>query len=286
MRTGVFEIMQMGGPVMWLILAGSIIALGVFLERVIFYHRCSVPVGPFLKGMRLLLGRGDYKEALERCDDAYGPAIKVVQAAIVKRDLRKPELREVIQEVAQLQMPRIEANLLILSTIAHVMPLLGLFGTVTGMIEAFQAMNEASGATPIGQLAGGIWEALVTTAAGLAVAIPAYVGYNYLNSRVSRLIGDMERAGIEVLQLLKEPLIASIPVPELDSTAIGLVSHGRSVGDGKPDAAKSNDPVKVEPPKPSGVNQAAPAPPEQKPGVASDESRDAASEPERGGQRE
>jgi len=190
---------------MWFIFIGSVIAIGVFVERLIFYHRCSVRLIPFLKGIRLLLRKKNYREALERCDEAYGPSIKVVQAAIVKRDLPKNELREVLQEVAQLQMPRIEANLSILSTVAHVMPLLGLFGTVTGMIEAFREMTGVSGAIPIGQLAGGIWEALITTAGGLGVAIPAYVAYNYLNARVTGLISDMERAGIEVIQMLKDP---------------------------------------------------------------------------------
>lgn len=205
MKSGLFEIIQMGGPIMWFIFVGSVIAVGVFVERLLFYHRCAVPLLPFLKGIRLLLRKRNFREALERCDDAYGPSIKVIQAAIVKRDLPKSELREVLQEVAQLQMPRIEANLSILSTVAHVMPLLGLFGTVTGMIEAFREMTEVSGAIPIGQLAGGIWEALITTAGGLGVAIPAYVAYNYLNARVTGLISDMERAGIEVIQMLKDP---------------------------------------------------------------------------------
>ena len=205
MKSGLFEIIQMGGPIMWFIFIGSVIAVGVFAERMIFYHRCAVPLVPFLKGIRLLLSKKNYQEALDRCDEAYGPSIKVVQAAIVKRDLSKVELKEVIQEVAQLQMPRIEANLSILSTVAHVMPLLGLFGTVTGMIEAFREMTAVSGGIPIGQLAGGIWEALITTAGGLGVAIPAYVAYNYLNARVTGLVSDMERAGIEVVQMLKEP---------------------------------------------------------------------------------
>lgn len=224
MRSGLLEIIQMGGPIMWIIFIGSVIAVGVFAERMIFYHRCSVPVVPFLKGIRLLLKKGNYQEALERCDEAYGPAVKVVQAAIVKRELRKNELREVIQEVAQLEMPRIEANLTILSTVAHVMPLLGLFGTVTGMIDAFQSMTDASGATPISHLAGGIWEALVTTAGGLGVAIPAFVAYNYLSGRVNNLMSDMERAGIEVLQMLKDPMDDSSPLS--GATLIPAVGAG------------------------------------------------------------
>lgn len=226
MKSGLLEIIQMGGPIMWFIFIGSVIAIGVFVERLIFYHRCSVRLIPFLKGIRLLLRNKNYREALERCDEAYGPSIKVVQVAIVKRDLPKNELREILQEVAQLQMPRIEANLSILSTVAHVMPLLGLFGTVTGMIEAFREMTEVSGAIPIGQLAGGIWEALITTAGGLGVAIPAYVAFNYLNARVTGLISDMERAGIEVIQMLKDPE-AFQPLPGDGAVVADGESHSK-----------------------------------------------------------
>lgn len=226
----------MGGPIMWFIFVGSVIAFGVFIERLLFYHRCSVPIGAFLKGVRLLIQRKKFDEVLERCDEAYGPSIKVVQSAVLKRSLSKGELREVIQEVAQLQVPRLEANLAILSTVAHVMPLLGLFGTVTGMIQAFMEMTQASGATPIGQLAGGIWEALVTTAGGLGVAIPAYVAYNFLNGRVNSLVSDMERAGIEVLQMLKDPEVASLeedlpPKPESKPSSVKVPSGSKGDGD-------------------------------------------------------
>ncbi|MGF1678046.1 MAG: MotA/TolQ/ExbB proton channel family protein [Candidatus Methylacidiphilales bacterium] len=258
MSSGLFEIIQMGGPVMWLIFVGSVLAVGVFLERLIYYHRCSVPIGPFLKGIRMLLRRGDYQEALDQCDAAYGPAIKVVQSAIIKRDLRKNELREVIQEVAQLQIPRMEAHLSILSTVAHVMPLLGLFGTVTGMIEAFMEMTRASGATSLSQLAGGIWEALVTTAGGLGVAIPAYIAHNYLLARVNRLVSDMERAGIEILQMLKDPHSSGAVPTLLDDDVLPPALDQRIVvkqpdASGDASASPQNDPAREPEPKPSSV---------------------------------
>ncbi|MDD5262272.1 MAG: MotA/TolQ/ExbB proton channel family protein [Methylacidiphilales bacterium] len=204
MISGPLDIMQRGGPIMWFLLFGSVLAVGVFAERLIFYHRCSLNLDHFLKGIANLLRQGRYNEVLERCDEAYGPAVRVVQTAVLKRNMPKAELKEIVQEVAQLQMPRLEANMILLTTVACVSPLLGLLGTVTGMIKAFIKMNEAMGAAPIGDLAGGIWEALITTAGGLVVAIPCYVAYNYLVSRLNAIVTDMERAGIEVVHLLQE----------------------------------------------------------------------------------
>jgi biopolymer transport protein ExbB len=220
MSSSPFEIMQLGGPIMWVLLLGSVIAVAVFVERVILFHRSSINVDRFLKGISNLLRLGRYEEALERCDESYGPVVRVVQAAIIKRKLPKPELREIVQEVAQLQVPRLESNISLLATVGYVSPLLGLLGTVIGMIKAFQQLNTAMGAAPISALAGGIWEALVTTAFGLVVAIPAYVAYNYLASRLNQMVTDMERCGIEIVQILAESPDKEVlqPAPEKTET--------------------------------------------------------------------
>jgi biopolymer transport protein ExbB len=118
MDSGIFEVIQQGGLIMGLIFLASVIAVGVFLERLIFYHRCQVPVGEFLRGVTQLIRKKRFDEALERCDEAYGPAVKVIQSALLRRHLSRDELREVVNEVAQLQVPRLEANLNILATIA------------------------------------------------------------------------------------------------------------------------------------------------------------------------
>lgn len=205
LESGVFEMVRLGGPLMWAILTSSILAIAVFVERMIYFHRCAMPLDPFLKGIANLLKENRPEEALERCDEAYGPAVRVVQAAILKRHLPKEDLKEMVQEVAQLQMPRLEAHLPMLATIAYICPLLGLLGTVVGMIQAFMNMNAALGITPINDLAAGIWEALITTAGGLSVAIPAYIAHNFLVVRLTNIVTDMERAGIEIVQMLKLP---------------------------------------------------------------------------------
>lgn len=253
MSSSPFEIMKLGGPIMWVLLLGSILAVAVFVERIILFHRSSVNVDRFLKGIANLLRSGRYEEALERCDESYGPAVRVVQAAIIKRKLPKNELREIVQEVAQLQMPRLEANIPLLSTVGYISPLLGLLGTVIGMIKAFQELNKAMGASPINDLAAGIWEALVTTAFGLVVAIPAYVAYNYLASRLNQLVTDMERCGIEIIQILSEtPEKETTPVPavkkEEEKDTAGKMTESLPVA-----APSKKDTVKIALPQSAGV---------------------------------
>ncbi|NCY21465.1 MotA/TolQ/ExbB proton channel family protein [bacterium] len=204
MPSTLFELMRLGGPIMWVILGASVVAAAVFAERMFEYRKISIPLDPFLDGIASLVKEGRYQEALERCDEAHGPAVRVIQAALIKRDMPLVDLRESLQEVGQLQVPRLEKNLSILATVGYISPLLGLLGTVTGMIHVFQTVSGARGTVPVGELAGGVWEALLTTAGGLVVAIPAYVAYNYLASRMGSEVNDMERAGIEMIQILKE----------------------------------------------------------------------------------
>ena len=155
MPSTLFELLRLGGPIMWVILGASIVAVAVFLERVYEYRRMGVPLDPFLDGINALVREKRFTEALERCDEAHGPAVRVVQAALLKRDLPLADLREALQEVAQLQVPRLEKNLSILATVGYIAPLLGLLGTVTGMINVFQTVNRARGTVPVGELAGG-----------------------------------------------------------------------------------------------------------------------------------
>jgi biopolymer transport protein ExbB len=204
MGTNLIDFVKLGGPWMGMIFLASITAVAVFFERWWFFHRCSIRMDEFLRGIFQLLRKHRYREALERCDEAYGPAVRVVQCAILKRGLPRSELREVVQEVAQLQMPRLENNMPMLAMIAYISPLLGLLGTVTGMIATFQAMNASMGASSINDLAGGIWESLLTTAGGLTVAVACYLAYHFLLARLHAIITDMERAGIETIQLLVE----------------------------------------------------------------------------------
>src|SRR5271154_1470524 len=213
-KMGVFQMMQQGGIVMVLLFVCSVVALGVFIERMFYYKRSRMNVSEFLAGVLALVRRQSYVEAIARCEEGHGPIVSVVRTAIYKRHLPAAELREVVREIAQLEIPHLEANISLLGTIGYVAPLLGLLGTVTGMIEAFIQINKTNGTASVAELSQGIYTALITTAAGLGVAIPCYIAHNFLVAQVHTLIADMERAGIETIHTLTDlPRKDMITVP-------------------------------------------------------------------------
>lgn len=199
-----FRLVQGGGWVMVVLFVFSIVAIGVFLERFLYFKRSRMNVNEFLAGVLALVRRQSYGEAIARCEDGHGPIVSVVRTAIYKRHLPPNELREIVREIAQLEIPQLEANVSLLATIGYVAPLLGLFGTVSGMIDAFIKLNRTSGTASVGDLSQGIYMALITTAAGLVVAIPCYLMHNFLVAQVHAIVADMERAGIETIHTLTD----------------------------------------------------------------------------------
>ena len=200
-----WDIVQKGGPMMYLIVMLSILAVGVIVERIYHLTRSRIDANKFMDNITSVLKRNKIIEAIELCNQTPGPIAHIIKAGILKHDRSKPEIKEAVDEAAQLEIPRLEKHLPILATIAHIAPLLGLLGTVTGMIKSFQVIQmKALNLTPVnpGDLAGGIWEALLATVAGLAVAIPTYVAYNYLTSQIDNLVYDMERSATDLVNLL------------------------------------------------------------------------------------
>jgi len=129
---------------------------------------------------------------------------RVIHAAIIRHDAPRAELRDIVQEAAQLEVPKLERFLPVLATIAFLTPLLGLLGTVAGMIDAFGTIASSGGYATVTELSSGVYKSLLTTAAGLVVATSAFVAYSYLFSRVNTMLHDMERAGIEIVHMLTE----------------------------------------------------------------------------------
>ena len=199
------ELVQKGGPLVWLILLCSITALGVFSERLLSLHRSSLHTGDFLRGLANLLRRGNYAEALQECAGSPGPVPRVLHAVILKHGSPRAELREIAQEAGQLEIPRLERNLALLGTIAYATPLIGLLGTVLGLLNAFQQISAHGGYATASEIAGGVYESLLTSAAALAVAIPAFVAHSYLSARVNAVLHDIERAAIETIEILCGP---------------------------------------------------------------------------------
>ena len=213
------DYMQKGGPLMWVILFCSVLAGAIFLERVTYFHRITIRLGELLRGLSNLIQEARFADALNEATGTPGPVARVLQAAIARHEAPRGELKEVVQEAGQLEVPRLERRLGLLTTIAFATPLLGLLGTVIGLIETFVNLSAQSGYTTSTDLASGIYQALLTTAAGLVVAIPCAVACGYLNSRVNSLLHDMERAGIEIVNVIcdqrkKPPAIIDFPPAE------------------------------------------------------------------------
>ena len=180
-----------GGPVMWLIVLCSLLALYIFIGKWFQFHRAQVNVQELISGLVNVLRRDGMIEAITLCDNTPGPVARILTAAIQAY-------------AALVELPRLESRMNILATISKVAPMLGLLGTVVGMAETFIAMQMKQGISlTLGDLSGGISIALTTTAAGLCVAIPCLIAYNYLVSRVEAFCVDMEKASSEIIYFFK-----------------------------------------------------------------------------------
>ncbi len=200
-----WELMVKGGPLMLLIFMCSIIALAVVIEKLWHLHRDKIDTEDFMEDIAETLKRNKIMEAVDKCNAMPGPIARILKAGILKHDRPRAEIKEAIEDAGIHEVPVLEKNLSALATIAHITPLLGLLGTVTGMVRSFQVIEQKATALMSvnpGDLAGGIWEALVTTVAGLAVAIPTYVAYNFLVSKVDGFVLEMEKSATDVINIL------------------------------------------------------------------------------------
>jgi biopolymer transport protein ExbB len=198
------DLLANGGPVLWLILLTSAVGVAVFIERFLHCHRAQINSIEFLNGVRIVLKRDNVVEAISICDATPGPVARLVKTAILNREHGRERIRESLEEAGLAEVPRLEQNLNLLATIAQIAPMLGLFGTVLGFIHVFSKIQQAGLHAHVGLLSEGIWQALICAAAGLAVAIPAHAGYNYLVSRVNTIVLDMERAATEIVNIVSE----------------------------------------------------------------------------------
>jgi len=198
------EIIEKGGQLMWVLLGCSIFAMAVAAERFLYYHRSSINVRLLLEGISRRLRRKEYAEAVRECIGTPGPVARVVHAVVLHHDAPRAELKEIAQETGQLEVQRLERYLPVLSTIAFVAPLIGLLGTIVGMIDTFIQVSEVSGYASPFQLFRGVYQSLVTSAAGLVIGVPVYIVYSFLASTVRNLMREMERAGIEVVNLISD----------------------------------------------------------------------------------
>ena len=206
-KTGLAGWIIAGDIMMIPIILASIIALAIVIERFLYLRQVRLDSDTFMDKIRRILAADRIDEALSICENTPGPIPSLIRAGIEERGGSKEEIKEAIEEAATREMPVLERYLPALGTIANISPLLGLLGTVLGMIRstdvlATQGVAMASGVKAGVGLIGGISTALITTAAGLLVAIPVLVAYNYFVNKVNSLILEMEIRSTELVGLL------------------------------------------------------------------------------------
>lgn len=188
-----------GWTIMGILLLFSLIAFFVFLDKWFSLHRSQVNVGALIEGLKRVLKRNGIVEAITLCDSTPGPAAHVLAAAILARQKGEKDLRTAIEDAALTEVPRLEGRLNILATIAHIAPLLGLVGTVWGLMGSFSKIETLGSYITAADITGSISTALYTTLFGLCLAIPCYIGYNYLVCRVRAIVLDMQKASSEII---------------------------------------------------------------------------------------
>lgn len=195
------ELLKQGGPFMWPIGVCSIIALAIFLERAYVYFRIRSGSDQLLREVEKLATQQKFDEALILCQRAGSPLARIFIAALRAPGRSRDQIKTLVEEAGNRESAPLSRYLGLMSTIANISPLLGLLGTVWGMIQAFNVIAVQGVGTPA-TLGGGISQALITTAAGLTVAIPTILGHRYLAGRVERIILEMEEYSLHLVDML------------------------------------------------------------------------------------
>lgn len=195
------DVSSQGGQVMGLLAFIGATALIIFLQRLFHLHRAQIKTDDFIRGIFNIVHRGNIVEAVSQCEETPGPVAQMVRMAILEREQGPERVRQVMQEVGLAEIPRLERHLPLLMTLGQLAPLAGLLGTVLGMLQVLTVIQMEAPQVYASDLSGGLLAALLTTAAGLAIAIPVYAGHNLLVSRVDAILLDMERVFGEVMIL-------------------------------------------------------------------------------------
>lgn len=199
------KLIKAGGPIMAPILLCSIFALCIVFEKLYYFSSIKTNTHLLKKQIFELIKNNKIKEAIQLCDSQNSPVARILKAGLIKFGTSREEIKESMEDISLFEIPKLESRLGALATIAHICPLLGLLGTVTGMTASFHTIQvRAASLNPVtpGDLAGGIGEALLTTVAGLVVAIPTFVAYNYCVSRINQFVLEMERAATELVNFM------------------------------------------------------------------------------------
>ncbi len=200
------ELFLAGGWIMWVLLALAGVTVFIFVERFIAINKASKWDSNFMNRIRDYIYEGKIAAAVNLCKSTDTPVARMVIKGIERIGRPMADVQTSIENVANLEVSRLESGLPFLATIAGGAPMLGFLGTVIGLVQAFMDMSNAGGTVDMPLLAGGMYVAMITTVGGLIVGIPAYFGYNYLVQRIEKLVFQMEANSIAFMDILNQPV--------------------------------------------------------------------------------
>ena len=201
-----WQLFNSGGWLMWVLLALGGVTIFIFVERFLAIRKASQGMNMgFMNRIRDAISNGDIRAALEMCRRANTPIARMVEKGIERLGRPMGDVQNAIENVANLEVSRLENGLPFLATIAGGAPMIGFLGTVMGMVQTFMDMSAAGGTVDMALLSGGMYVAMITTVGGLLVGIPAYFGYNYLVAAIEKLVFRMEANSIAFMDILNQP---------------------------------------------------------------------------------
>ncbi len=201
----IIDLAVKGGFMMVPIVLSSFIAIYIFVERVLTINKANQSPDAFMGRIKEMVLKGDINAAKLLCSQFNSPIARMIEKGVSRIGSPLKTIEASIENVAKLELFSLEKNLSILATIAGAAPMMGFLGTVIGMVQAFIAIAQEEGSVSPKLLSSGIYTAMITTVAGLIVGILAYLAYNYLVTRVSKVVNKMEYSAIEFVDLLQEP---------------------------------------------------------------------------------
>jgi biopolymer transport protein ExbB len=201
----IIQLALAGGPLMIPILLSSFVAIYIFVERLRTINKANESPDAFMGKIKELVLKGDINGAKMVCAQHDTPVARMIEKGVARIGSPLKNIEAAVENVGKLELFKLEKNLSVLATVAGAAPMMGFLGTVIGMVQAFISIAQEEGSVSPKLLADGIYTAMITTVAGLLVGIIAYLGYNYLVTRVSKVVHKMEYSSIEFIDLLQEP---------------------------------------------------------------------------------
>lgn len=201
----VIDLALAGGVLMIPIALSSVVAIYIFIERIRTINKANENPDAFISKIKELVLKGDITSAKMLCNQYDTPVARMIEKGVARIGSPLKNIEAAIENVGKIELFKLEKNLSVLATVAGAAPMMGFLGTVIGMVQAFISIAQEEGSVSPKLLADGIYTAMITTVAGLIVGIIAYLGYNYLVTRVSKVVHKMEYSAIEFIDLLQEP---------------------------------------------------------------------------------